>query len=134
MEGGPPPPEQDRVDDVLDTLACRNRRRVLYYLCEHGDATMRELADVLTGWAATDSPGHTATTDQRRPLEADLVHDVVPKLSTAGFVRYDAETDVVRLTSLPGWVLQLLGTTFEMEQAVGHPMAPRPDGNPGGGR
>jgi len=103
-----------RIDAVFDVLSHATRRRLLYYLREHGTATPDELADVLAGWRATER-GDSATADQRRGLALDLHHQHLPALRDVGLVDRDPATDVVELRDRPAWIDRCLDVAFDVE-------------------
>lgn len=92
----------DRLDDVDDAvfaaLADRERRAVVYFLHEHGTATVAELADVVTGWVH--GARGVATSDDRERVRVALHHVHLPRLAAAGLVTYDADGQRVELATL----------------------------------
>lgn len=106
------------LDEVFRLLAVTDRRRVLRYLQVHEEASVSELADVLTGWKAVERGELTGPAD-REAIETSLVHVQLPKLSEAGFVEYDAESRTVSGTDLPDWVHRLLDAAFEATETAG---------------
>ncbi|MFB6179496.1 MAG: ArsR family transcriptional regulator [Halorientalis sp.] len=110
--------ELDDLDQLFEVLSNRERRRILYYLREHGTATRRELVDVLAGWAATDRE-HAATTPDDWSQLATAVHHVhLPKLVDTELVAFDPETGIVRLGTLSPWIDRCLDAAFQSEQAL----------------
>ncbi|WP_136715884.1 DUF7344 domain-containing protein [Halorientalis salina] len=105
-----------QLDTLMETLAKRERRRLLYYLREHDTATQQELVDVLTGWAATDRDRGTVTKDDWVRMQTALHHVHLPRLEHANLVEYDPSIDVVRLLDLPPWVERCLDAAFEGDQ------------------
>jgi len=118
-QGGPQ--EIEQLDSLFDTLAIRERRRLLYYLREHGSATKSELVDVLTGWAATDREERATNRTDWSRMQTQLHHIHLPKLQDYAFVEYDPQTDVVRLNDLQPWAERCLDAAFESEQALASP-------------
>lgn len=113
------------IDTIFDLLADSTRRRLLYYLREHGTATRSELVDVVTGWAATDCTTDVdgrdsglVTADDWTRNRVTLHHTHLPKLVDSGLVTDDDETAVVRLGEVPPWVEQCLDTAFEADQSL----------------
>ncbi|WP_335999777.1 DUF7344 domain-containing protein [Halorientalis halophila] len=113
--GTPTPPEA--VDARFRAIADHRRRFLLYYLREHGDATRRELADVLTGWLAAVT-GSDADARGRERIHIALQHVHLPKLEAEGFVSYDADTGVVSVEAVPAWVDRCLDEAFRIEVAT----------------
>lgn len=105
-----------RIDAVLRALANTHRRRILYYLREHDEASERELVDVLTGWLATDRPtGRTGPEDRER-IAIALEHVHLPMLGNAGLLRTDGH--VVTVENLPAWTDACLEAISEAEWDV----------------
>jgi DNA-binding transcriptional ArsR family regulator len=105
-----------RLDRVFAVMADADRRRLLYYLREHGSATRTELADVLAGWLATDRQDGAVTADRRRRIESALYHQHLPRLSRSGLVD-DRDDGTVVAADWPPWVAQYLDLAFEVEIA-----------------
>ncbi|MFD1587016.1 transcriptional regulator [Halorientalis brevis] len=110
-----------QLDALFETIATRERRRLLYYLREHGSATKDELVDVLTGWAATDRAEQVTTRADWTRTKTRLHHVHLPKLQDNALVEYDPQTDVVRLTDLQPWAERCLDAALESEQALASP-------------
>lgn len=101
-----PPDDSDALVDATFAALCDPRRRhALYHLRERESATLDELATVLAGWlnAREDGEG-VATPEDRERVRIGLHHGQLPKLSAAGFVRYDADSGEVALADLPEFV------------------------------
>lgn len=112
----------DTVDSCLDLLSNQYRRFLLYYLREHGDATLTELTDVLTGWLAT-LAGTDADRRRFERTDVSLRHVYLPELRAADLVEYDRETGVVTLESYPTWVDDYLDLTFRVEATAERPQS-----------
>ena len=104
-----------RIDDVLALMADTDRRRLLYYLREHGTATRSELADVLTGWHATDRPEGSATDAHRERVASVLYHRHLPALREDDLVDAVGDTDTFVTTDWPQWVDRCLDVAFDAE-------------------
>lgn len=104
-----------RLDTVFLLLSDTERRRLLYYLREHGTATRTELADVLTGWLATDRKNGAATAKHRQRLGTKLHHHHIPALRDGGLVTVSSEGDVVEATDWPRWIDSYLDLAFDVE-------------------
>ena len=107
--------EPPRTDEVLGALASQRRRRVLAYLREHGDATREELADVLTGWLATDRASGRADAEDHARIAISLSHVALPKLDDAGLVAVEEETDTVALEATAPWVETCLDAVLDAD-------------------
>ena len=85
--------EVHRSVDIWDLLSHPLRRRLLVELPDHDNpVSLHALVDDLAGSGTTGSDESLDPDDVR----AQLHHVHLPKLSTAGWVEYDAETAVVR--------------------------------------
>lgn len=82
---------------LFDALGAFRRRCALAALLTHGDLSLADLADEVTV-AERERP--LSAVDAQTVLEVylSLYHTHVPKLSDAGLVAYDQETDFVALT------------------------------------
>lgn len=81
----------DVRDEVFAALRDTDRRLVLYYLREHGSASVEELADVVTGWSSAGSRGMALPAD-RDDVATALRHRHLPVLEEAGLVTRDDST------------------------------------------
>jgi DNA-binding transcriptional ArsR family regulator len=104
-----------RLDTVFTLLSDADRRRLLYYLRDHGTATRTELADVLTGWRATDRPAGTATDGDRGQIESELHHRHLPALQDGELVTASLDSTIVETTDWPPWLDRCLDLAFELE-------------------
>lgn len=117
MSTSPPHFQPRTVDGHVDALSNHTRRFVLYYLREHGDATLPELVDVVTGWLATlGGADADRIAHDRRHIALQHIH--LPKLLHCSLVEYDPATDVVALADYPEWVDDCLDVTFRAEAAA----------------
>lgn len=88
------------IDDAFLVLRNRDRRYALYFLLEHGTASLDEVADVVAGWTHASTYG-MAGRGVRDGLYRDLVHCHVPMMVEAGVVSYDERTDTLSLAPCP---------------------------------
>lgn len=95
------------LDEILDVLSDDHARYALYWLGEHPDATLEQLADVVTGIdaAATDA---IATPSDRERARIHLYHVVLPKLDAHGYLDFDADDRTVTGANVPPEVCSLL--------------------------
>lgn len=119
-EGDPPQQKTERdrgVDELAGpfttrefyrALAERPRRRVMAYLLEHQETTRAELADVLSGWEATEDEGTMTTPERREEITVRLHHVHLPKLADAGLITYDQADGRVCMSELSEPVRQHL--------------------------
>lgn len=89
------------VSRLFGALSERDRRVVVYYLREHGSASLETLADVVGGWveAGPGSNEAVAHTDVR----AGLHHVHLPTLEAAGVVEYDPVDGLAAFAGLSPW-------------------------------
>ncbi|RBI64045.1 hypothetical protein DMJ13_05980 [halophilic archaeon] len=80
------------LDSVMELLADRRRRYVLYYLQEEGSADVAELAEQLARWEGERSEKH------RQRITTELYHKHLPKMSERGIVEVGDEVQFVDLT------------------------------------
>jgi DNA-binding transcriptional ArsR family regulator len=105
----------EEVDEVFGALADRRQRLVLYYLAEHGSATLDELATLVTGWTTVRDEGRVAARDHEW-VRVSLHHVNLPKLDGAGLVSYDARTGAVQLEDLTGLEAESLSVAFDHDR------------------
>lgn len=85
---------------VFRCLSHHQRRRVLYYLRDHGTATVEELARHLVS-AETDEPPGEAASARCERVETALHHVHLPKLVDALIAEYDPRSETVRYSDPP---------------------------------
>lgn len=87
------------LPDMLHrALAAPERRQLLSYLLEQPRTTLEEATDVLAGWL-TEHEQMVDPGDHER-IRTTLHHVHLPLLEEAGVITYDAEDEVIRLSSL----------------------------------
>ncbi|QLH81932.1 DUF7344 domain-containing protein [Halosimplex pelagicum] len=90
--------EGGEISHLFGALAQRDRRIAVYYLREHGSASLETLADLVTGWTeAGPGPDRSVAHDDVR---IGLHHVHLPALDAAGVVEYDPDGGRVALTEL----------------------------------
>ncbi|WP_121821844.1 DUF7344 domain-containing protein [Halostella salina] len=99
--------DPEAVDDAFELLASAERRAVLNYLREHGDATLAELADVVAGRRAA-AEGTFVPPERRVRIRIELDHAQLPLLDDRGIVDYGRDRERVALDTLPEPVETLL--------------------------
>lgn len=105
-----PPP-----DDLFRAVADCDRRRLLAVLSTESSLPLDELTDILVGWESSVS-GPTGA-DEWAQMQIELVHMHLPLLSDAGLITHD-DDDIVRLTSQPSPVEELVSFATEYEEAM----------------
>lgn len=105
------------LDRVFKALSNPVRRHILYYLQEHGDASLSELAAAVVGWKTTTTGEYIADATDHEEMYAMLYHTHLPKLATTGVVRYNRDRAHVELTELPQFVESLLSVSMDAESA-----------------
>lgn len=105
------------ADDTLyRALAARPRRHVLYYLLDNAEATVDQLADVLSGWEAA-REGTVATLDTHEKHRVVLRHHHLPMLAAADLIRYDDETGNVVIEHVDPIVRDLVRQSIAAERS-----------------
>lgn len=92
---------QDRLtqDLVFDILSSARRRYMLYYLREADEPVhINELAEQVAAWE-NETEVEDLSSQQRKRVYVSLYQSHIPKLESAGIVRYDEESGLVSLTS-----------------------------------
>jgi len=84
---------------LLGALSERDRRIVVYYLREHGSASVGTLADLVTGWGEA-GPGPNESVDHE-DVRVGLHHVHLPALDAAGVAEYDPSAGQVTFAGLP---------------------------------
>jgi hypothetical protein len=85
--------------EVFDAIKNLRRRYVLYYLKqEDGAAELGDLAEQIAAWENA-SRVEEITADQRKSVYSALHQTHLPKLQSAGVVRYDSERGRVTLSN-----------------------------------
>lgn len=112
--------EGQLLDDVFDVLGNVQRRHLLYFLREHGEASLDELADVVAAWIGAREGDDVVTPTDRDRVYATLYHIHIPKLTEFDLVRVGTgdDEDVVALESLPEGLDRILDEALELESSV----------------
>ncbi|EMA64611.1 DUF7344 domain-containing protein [Halorubrum lipolyticum] len=105
-------------DRFYRALASSHRRRLLYYLLDHEETTVEELASVLSGWEAT-TAGTMYETEDRSALRLRLLHSHLPQLAETGLITYDSNAGTVRLEPLHPRVTHVIQQSVEAERPEG---------------
>lgn len=94
-------PGGDQIPDrFYRALSAADRRRCLWYLIEQSDESdVRELANVLAGWEASDT-GSMSTESDHADVLLELHHRHLPLLDDAGLIEYDSDSGAVDLDDL----------------------------------
>ena len=89
--------ERDHQDELFEVLS-DSRRRVLFHSLQAADMpiSVEELTTELVAWEAQ-RPVSDRSGDERDTIEISLVHNHLPKMAEAGFVRYDDTQRTVTL-------------------------------------
>lgn len=97
---------QPSLGRLLELLANRRRRYVLYYLDEVETAavTLDELADQLIEWERDWNGYEGPTATRREDVRIELHHNHLPRLADAALIDYDARTETVRNWEEPSLV------------------------------
>lgn len=110
----------DELTRLFDVLAHPFRRVALYFLFEHGDASLETLAVCVTGWVRS-GPGIDAGSvpDEHDAIRRDLHHKQLPRIADAGFGTYDAETRQMTLGDLPAVADEVLALAVAADSGDG---------------
>jgi hypothetical protein len=104
------------ADDALyRVLASTPRRRVLYYLLEHEESDLQDLAAMLTGWEGA-AAGETAGPAEYERIRTELTHVHLPMLAETGLVTHDQETGRVELAALDDEVRDLVRRSVDTRE------------------
>jgi len=87
---------------IFGALSHPRRRCVLYYLRDHGQAQVDDLAVHIAGWER-DVPSADAADDDEYvdQIRLELTHSHLPKLEDEGLVEYDPRTEMVSYSYPP---------------------------------
>jgi DNA-binding transcriptional ArsR family regulator len=102
-------------DRLYRALASTQRRRLLCFLLDNDEATVDELATVLTGWNAADR-GTMGTKEEHKNLSMALEHVHLPLLADVGMVSYDRQNHTASVESLLPEVRDLIRRSIDREQ------------------
>ena len=82
------------LSQVFRALSDRQRRYVLYYLRDHDQAEVDDIAIQLVAWEQ-DIPTNKVSTEDVQPVKSSLVHSHLPSLAEDGFIEYDSRSGAV---------------------------------------
>jgi DNA-binding transcriptional ArsR family regulator len=106
--------DSDDVSVLFRALAHPYRRVVLYYLDEHGEASLTTLVDCVTGWIQS-GPGSSAAAVDHEAVRLQLHHVHLPTLAETGLVTYDREGDSVAFEGVSSTTAELLGDALRAD-------------------
>lgn len=95
------------ADEFHRLLSSTRRRRVLYFLREHREASLAELSDVLAGWRAVDED-RAVERRGRDGIRVSLHHTDLPMLDDGGLLAYDRDGRAVSMPALPADLAAIL--------------------------
>lgn len=104
------------VSRVFQALRNRRRRYVLYYLRDHEQAQLDDLAIQLAAWEQ-DIPPDEVSSEDIETVATDLVHTHLPKLEEYGLVDYDRRTE----TAASAYTPSLLDEALELAATIENP-------------
>lgn len=103
------------LNRIFAALSHRRRRYVLYYLRDHGQASLDNLAIQVAAWEQDLSIHEVATEDVDQVLTS-LRHSHLLKLEDYGLVEYDRRTNTVSYTHPPSSLEEALKLTAALEK------------------
>lgn len=102
LDGGPD------ADEFYRLLSSSPRRRILYFLEEHAEASVEELSDVLVGWKAVDDGAPVVGRKERNRIRITLHHVHLPMLDSVGLLNYDGAAREASIEPLPEPLSEIL--------------------------
>lgn len=103
------------LDRVFGALSHQRRRYVLYYLRDHEQAHVDDLADQIAAWEreipTDDVPAETA-----KRIVTELVHSHLPKLVEYNHVEYDQRSGAVCYTHPPSLLEKIIALAATVEK------------------
>jgi hypothetical protein len=86
------------IDEIFESLTHPRRRYAIRCLEDYGKSmALADLADEIAAWE-NDAPLTEVSAEEVKQIYLSLYHKHVPKLDSAGVVRYEQERDMVQLT------------------------------------
>lgn len=101
---------------VFGALTDQRRRYILYYLHDHEQAQVEDLAVHIVA-CEQDIPRDEVSSEVNQQVHTELVHSQLPKLDDYNLVEYDRRSGVVRYTHPPS----LLEKTLKLAAALENP-------------
>lgn len=108
--------DEPLMNRVFAALANRRRRYILYYLRDHDQAQIDDLAVQIAAWEQ-DIPISEVATEYVNRVHTSLVHLHLPKLEDYSLVEYDRRSDMVCYTYPP----VLLDEAIELASSLEKP-------------
>lgn len=96
------------TDEILGLLSKREVRVTLAYLYDHPEATLDELATVVTGIGAADE-GRIGTESDYKRAYVRLYHSTLPRLDDHGLLEFDSSERTVSDVDVPPVIYTVLG-------------------------
>lgn len=101
---------------LFEVLSHPYRRIVLYYLDEHGDASLPTLAECVTGWVESGPGAATAPAGvDYETVRLELHHVHLPTVADAGFGTYDVAGRRLVVDDLPPVATSVLDVAVEVD-------------------
>jgi len=99
---------------IFEALSDPRRRCVLYYLRDHGEATVDDLAVHVAAWER-DVPASEVSDEDTQQIAVELVHSHLPRLEDEGLVEYDPRTETVSYSYPPSLLSEALDIAAVIE-------------------
>lgn len=107
-DGGP------RARTLLQALADKRRRFVLYYLRNRESAEFEDLTEQLAAWAS-EAPLGAPDEQTRKSIQSELYHKHLPKLEETGIIRYERDQKTVSFREQPGPIENIIDYCASIE-------------------
>jgi len=99
---------------IFEALSEPRRRCVLYYLRDHGQAQVDDLAVHIASWER-DVPASAVSEEDADQIALELVHSHLPKLEDEGLIEYDPRTGTVSYSYPPSLLSEALDIAAVIE-------------------
>ena len=99
---------------VFGALAHQRRRYILYYLRDHEQTDIDDLARHIVGWEQDSPIAEVSATDVEQ-VKPDLVHSHLPKLAEYGLIEYDPRSDTICYTIQPEFLEEAIKLAATIE-------------------
>lgn len=89
----------NKLDQIFNLLSKEQRRYVLYYLDQQEEpVSVDEIADQVSEW---ETDGVTISEEKFKQIELQLLHQDLPRVDEAKYIKYNSEEGIIELTGAP---------------------------------